>query len=239
MRADVYLAENKYFLTRTKAKQAIERGEVIIDGKKVDKSSTDISSDINHTVEIIVETFVSLGGYKLEKAVKEFGLDFTDLKVADIGASTGGFTDCALKYGAKTVYSVDLNDKLLSDKLKNDRRVKTIIKNAKNLTAKDFDGAPDFIVADLSFISVTSVLPTLSSLLTSNGRAVILIKPQFEMDLKRHFKNGIIRDKKLQNKAVEKVIICAKKNSFNVENITTAPENKDKNLEFLLLLTKI
>ena len=125
MRADIYLTEKGFFTTRTKAKQAIDRNEVLVNGLRLQKSSADIKED--DEIEIISDAFVSVGGYKLEKAVKEFGLDFSDLTLADIGASTGGFTDCALKYGAKTVYAVDLNDGLLSEKLKKDSRVVPII----------------------------------------------------------------------------------------------------------------
>ena len=140
MRLDAYLLETKYFDSRTKAKQAIERGEIYLDGKKIDKSSFDVSLDIEHKIEWKrEEDFVSLGGYKLSKALKDFDFCVKDFIVADIGASTGGFTDCLIKNGAKKVFAIDLNDGLLHEKLRGDLRVVPLIKNAKNLSKEDFN----------------------------------------------------------------------------------------------------
>ena len=166
MRLDNYLVEKGIFDSRTKAKQAIERGEIFVDSKKILKSSFEIKEqevDVKHVYE---SKFVSLGGYKLEKALKDFNFNVTDLVVADIGASTGGFTDCLLQNGAKKVYAIDLNDTLLHQKLKESDSVIPIIKNAKDLVLDDFSDHLDLIVADLSFISITQVLSTFSNSVT-------------------------------------------------------------------------
>lgn len=238
MRLDNYLVEKNFFDSRTKAKQAIERGEIFINSKKVTKSSFDIKDENVEIKHVYENKFVSLGGYKLEKAINDFNFNVKDLIVADIGASTGGFTDCLLQNGAKKVFAVDLNDGLLHSKLKCDNRVKLIVKNAKDLTLNDFDCTLDLIVADLSFISITQVLSTFSKLLTAKKNMILLIKPQFELGEHKRFKNGIIKDKKIHEKVCKNVIDFAKQNNLEKICITTAPINENKNLEFLVLLQK-
>ena len=238
MRLDLFLEKNNFFDSRTKAKQAIERGEILVNGKVIDKSSYQIN-DENVKIEYVYESkFVSLGGYKLEKALKDFNYTPKDLVVVDIGASTGGFTDCLLKNDAKKVYAIDLNENLLHKSLKEDNRVVEIIKNAKNLTKEDFKDSIDLVVADLSFISSTVILPIISNIISDRKDIILLIKPQFENDEKIKFKNGIIRDKKIQQKACFKVLECAKTYNLNPIKLTTAPINSDKNVEFLVLLRK-
>ena len=144
-----------------------------------------------------------------------------------------------MKKGAKNVYAVDLNDELLHDTLKCDKRVIEVVKNAKLLDKNDFDCTLDLIVADLSFISATMVMEVFSKLLDVGKNLILLIKPQFEVGGKRRFKNGIIRDKNLQNSACEKVISCAKEYGFSVLDLTTAPVVDGKNLEFLALFVKL
>lgn len=238
MRADNFLVENKYFSSRTKAQQAIKRGEVYINGKVLDKSSLEIDL-VNPVISIIRDDFfVSLGGYKLKKALKDFNFDVTNLVVADVGASTGGFTDCLLQNGAIKVYAIDLNDELLDNKLKNCKNVVSIIKNAKDLSLKDFKDKLDLIVADLSFISESLIIPVLSNLLEENKYAIILIKPQFENDKKIKFKNGIIKDNSVWKKACQNIYECGLSNNLTPVNITTAPLSKEKNREFLVLFRK-
>ena len=238
MRLDVYLVEKGYFDSRTKAKQAIERGEVFLDGKVIYKSSLEIVGEPN-SVDLIRETeFVSLGGYKLHKALIDFNLVVKDLVVADIGASTGGFTDCLLKNGAKTVFAVDLNDGLLHEKLQRDDRVISVIKNARELTKSDFSLKLDMLVADLSFISATYVLKTFSELLDQGKKVVLLIKPQFETGGKKRFKNGIIRDSKIHKSVCESIFNFAQTVDLYPFDFTLAPKKDGKNVEFLLLLVK-
>ena len=137
MRLDNYLVENGYFDSRTKAKQAIERGEILVEGKLIVKSSYEMKG-VHDIKRVYDSEYVSLGGFKLEKALSDFKFNVKDLVVADIGASTGGFTDCLIKNGARKVYAVDLRDDLLHDKLKNDSKVNLIVKNAKDLSTLDF-----------------------------------------------------------------------------------------------------
>ncbi len=239
MRLDNYLVCKGFFDSRTKAKQAVERGEIFVNNKKVVKSSLEIK-DENVKIDYVYENkFVSLGGYKLDKALKDFNYNVKDMVVADIGASTGGFTDCLLQNQAKKVFAVDLNDTLLHQKLKEDKRVKSIVKNAKDLTLFDFDEPLDLIVADLSFISITQVIDVFSKLLSVGKNLILLIKPQFEMGEHKRFKNGIIKDKKIHDEVCNNVVKIAKEYNLGKIDITVAPINENKNIEFLLLLNKV
>ena len=237
MRLDFYLVENGYFDSRTKAQQAIERGEIFVNGKKIEKPAFDIVG-VPIIEHFYLSKYVSLGGFKMEKALNDFGYSVNDLIVADIGASTGGFTDCLIQNGAKKVYSVDLNDQLLHNSLKNNDKVSLIVKNAKDLIKSDFDDELDLLVADLSFISITQVIPTFSKLLIKDKKLLLLIKPQFEIGQYKKFKNGIIRDEKIHLSVCENVVKIAKQFGFEKIKITTAPLNKDKNIEFLILFNK-
>lgn len=239
MRLDNYLVEKKYFDSRTKAKQAIERGEVYVNGINIIKASFDINCDLPNKIELIFQSqYVSLGGYKIEKALNDFKFSVRNLVCADIGCSTGGFTDCLIQNGAERVYAVDVNDSLLHQKLKENEKVIFILKNARNLLKTDFNDTLDLVVADLSFISINLVLETFSNLLDQDKYLLILIKPQFETGEKKRFKNGIIRDSKLHKQICDNVIEQAKKHSFCLQNFTVAPESKDKNKEFLMLFKK-
>ena len=239
MRLDNYLFVENFFDSRTKAKQAIERGEIFVNGKVVEKPSYEISLDNAVDVEYRrSEEYVSLGGYKISKALSDFNFKVEDFVVADIGASTGGFTDCLLQKGTRKVFAVDLNDGLLHEKLKNDDRVKLIVKNAKDLTQADFDEKLDLIVADLSFISITSVIEVFNNLLGDNKYLLVLVKPQFETGQKCRYKNGIIRDKKVQLAVCNQVYDAGVNFDFAPKAFTTAPINQDKNIEFLMLFEK-
>ena len=237
MRLDNYLVDIQMFDSRTKANQAIKRGEIFVD----DVQTTKASLDVNYECKIdrrCESDFVSLGGFKLNKALKDFNLSVKDLIVADIGASTGGFTDCLLKNGAEKVFAVDLRDDLLHKNLKDDTRVIQIVKNAKLLNKCDFLKPLDLIVADLSFISLSQVMDVFSDLLTNGKKLLILIKPQFETGEKRKYKNGIIKDKKVHKTVCLNVYNYAIKCGFAPQAITTAPLSKEKNTEFLFLLEK-
>lgn len=238
MRLDEYLATHNYFDSRTKAKQSIGRGDVYVNGKVSDKPSLSVDPD-KISVEIKAEKdFVSLGGYKLDKALSDFNFGVDNLICADFGASTGGFTDCLLQRGAKTVYAIDLNDSLLHEKLKNDSRVIPVIKNAKAVSIKDFAVKPSLITADLSFISQTAVIPVFSELLGDGEYLIVLIKPQFEYGEKHKFKNGIIRDDKIRKQICFNIVKFAVSHGFAVKGITDAPRMADKNVEFLVLFEK-
>lgn len=238
MRLDVFLVENKFFDSRTKARQAIDRKEVFLDGKAVEKASFDVNDD-THKIEIFAEeSFVSLGGYKLNKALNDFSYSVNNLVVADIGASTGGFTDCLIQRGANKVFAVDLNDGLLHEKLRNNSKVVSVIKNARQLERDDFSLPIDLIVADLSFISATYVLDVFSKLIRDDKHVILLIKPQFETGERIKFKNGIIRDSKIHQQVCEKIFSECIKNNLIPIKFTCAPKNDNKNVEFLVLLEK-
>ncbi len=239
MRLDSYLVLKDFFDSRTKSSQAIERGEVLVNGGCVNKPSYSINENQPQLIEITTtQAYVSLGGYKLEKALYDFKLNVANLVAIDVGSSTGGFTDCLLKHGAKKVYAVDLNDDLLHKTLKNDDRVVSVIKNAKNLSPNDFNQPIDFLCADLSFISAKQVIPVFYHILPKNKYAVLLIKPQFETGEKRKFKNGIIKDEKIRLQACKNIYDCCIENGFNPLKITTAPIREKKNVEYLILLQK-
>ncbi len=239
MRLDSYLTEKKYFDTRTKAKQAILRGEIYINGEKILKPAFEIAPELDVTVKRVCKTeYVSNGGFKLEKALHDFNFSVKDFICADIGASTGGFTDCLLQNGVKRVYSVDLNDELLHKKLKVNPSVIQITANAKNLSKKSFIEKIQLIVADLSFISATNVLPVFENILDDGCFLILLIKPQFEIGEKRKFKNGIINDVKARKTACLKVIEAAIRHNLFPSGITTAPVNDGKNIEYLILCQK-
>ncbi len=239
MRLDEFLERNNFFSSRTKAKQAILRGEIKVNGVKICKPSYSIEENGNDEITYDCDVkFVSLGGYKLKKALDEFEYSVDNKIAADIGASTGGFTDCLLQNGAKKIYAVDLNDELLSPELKENDKVFPIIKNVKFLKPDDFDFPIDLVVADLSFISATIALPIISGLLDDGKDVILLIKPQFEIGERKKIKNGVVRDKKVIISVCNDVLACARANYLIPQVITDAPRNRDKNLELLVLLRK-
>ena len=238
MRLDAFLySENKY-VSRTKAAEAIEKGNVTVNGKTVFKSSYDVKP--TDSVEIVKpEDFVSNGGYKLEKAIDDFGIDVSGDTFADVGASTGGFTDCLLKHGAKKVFAVDVGESQLSEELKsNEKVVVTDNFNARNLTANDLGEYVDGAVCDVSFISLTYVLRPIYDTLKENGFAVVLLKPQFECGKKYLNKNGIVNSEKAREEAAMKIFDFASSVGFTVSDFTNAPLREGKNVEYLFYLTK-
>lgn len=237
MRLDNYLVQNGFFESRTKAKQAIERGEISIDGKIIYKVSFDVSID-NVVKRTYLSQYVSLGGFKLEKALKDFSFSVKNMVIADIGASTGGFTDCLIQNNAKKVYSIDLRQDLLHEKLLNNDKVVQIVKNAKELTKKDFQDDLDLIVADLSFISISQVVDTVYDLIDDNKKVIFLIKPQFEIGKRQKFKNGVIKDKRIHKEVCQRIYKLLLDKKLYPQKITIAPINSEKNIEFLILLEK-
>ncbi len=238
MRLDLFLVEKEYFSTRTKARQAIERNEIYINGKLVNKPSYDVVCGDVKVERVCASEYVSLGGFKLEKALRDFNFNVSGLIVADIGASTGGFTDCLIKNGAKKVYAVDLRDDLLHESLKSLDNVNLVVKNAKELCFNDFNEKLDLIVADLSFISISNVLNVFSQLIDEDGSIIILIKPQFETGKKIKFKNGIVKDAKIHQQVCLGVYDLAVSLNLAPQAITCAPIVEGKNKEFLILLNK-
>ena len=237
MRADKYCAER--YGSRTKAALAIERGEVLVNGKKI-KPSEDIKD--TDAVEYVTpeESFVSSGGFKLARGLRAFSLDVTGLTFADIGASTGGFTDCLLQNGVKKVYCVDVGESLLDEKLILDNRIVRMENtNARYLKASDFSDALDGAVIDVSFISLELILPVLYDIVKDNGLVLALIKPQFECENKKFLtKSGLVLDKKLRRKIVEKIYDACVKNQLYPQDIVNAPLRERKNVEYVILLKK-
>ena len=241
MRLDTYLAENHGF-SRSRAKALIEEGNVIVDGKCIKKPSFALDDTLSH--DIIVDQsslpYVSRGGLKLEGALKAFNVNPSGKVCADIGASTGGFTDCLLKGCAVKVYAVDSGTDQLVPVLKNDPRVVSIEQfNARNLTSETFGEACDLAVADLSFISQTYVLSGIASVLADGGEYIGLIKPQFECGREAIGKGGIVKSSKDHLFAIKKVVASALEVGFTVLSIIKSPiTGGDGNVEFLIHAVK-
>lgn len=240
MRLDKYLYTKDFFVSVTKAQQSVKRREVLVNGNIIDKPSFFIDEFKEYKIELVKEKqYVSIGAFKLDKALNDFNFKVENFTCVDVGASTGGFTDCLITNGAKKVYAVDLNDNLLHESLKQNPAIISVIKNARTLNKKDFNNDEiDLIVADLSFISSTVIFPIFNTITNIKSKIILLIKPQFEMDKKIHLKNGIIKDKELHLSSIKKIYYSAIQNKLYPENITVAPINKEKNKEFLILLGK-
>lgn len=233
MRADKFFAEK--FGSRTKAAEAIEKGLVLVNGKEI-KAKTEIKeSDIISFVES-EELFVSNGGYKLDRAIKTFHFDCNDKIFVDIGASTGGFTDCLLQYGAKKVYAIDVGESLLHESLLGDERIVQMENtNARYLTKEDFFDKIDGVVTDVSFISLRLIFPVIKAILKEDGDAFVLIKPQFECEKKHIGKSGIVATS-AHAEIVKKVLKYLAECELYPYGIVNAPVRKGKNIEYILYI---
>lgn len=231
MRADKYFSEK--YGSRTKAAEAIEKGLVLVDGKPI-KAKTEIKETAVITFVEAQEQFVSNGGYKLDRALKSFAFDCANKVFADIGASTGGFTDCLLQYGAKKVYAVDVGESLLHESLCGDKRIIQMENvNARYLTKEDFPEALDGVVTDVSFISLRLIFPVIKEILKGDGDAFVLIKPQFECEKKHIGKSGIVTPA-AHAEIVKKVLKYLSESELYALNIVNAPIRKGKNVEYVL-----
>ncbi len=244
MRADLYLTQNGYTASRTKAQRLIAAGLLRIDGEVVSKAGQEIDPAIEHHVELQEEfLYVGRGGCKLEAALDAFALDVVGAWALDIGASTGGFTDCLLRRGAAKVYAVDAGVGQLASELLADVRVINREKcNARYLSPEALDadfvahGGADVIVMDVSFISQTYIHPVFSDLLARDGRAITLIKPQFEVGREHLGKHGVVREAKWRRAAVERVLSSACAVGLSPISLIRSPiEGGDGNIEFLAL----
>lgn len=239
-RLDVLLVEKGLCESREKAKALIMAGQVYVDGQKCDKAGENI--DISKTPEIRGETlkYVSRGGLKLEKAMNVFPIVLDDKICMDIGASTGGFTDCMLQNGAKKVFSIDVGYGQFSWKLRNDVRVVNMERtNIRYVTMKDIGTPIDFASIDVSFISLRLVLPVLYELLSPYGEAVALIKPQFEAGRGQVGKKGVVRDINIHYSVVENVLSFAQSVGFSVCGLSFSPiKGPEGNIEYLAYLKK-
>jgi len=240
-RIDVLLVEKGFFESREKAKASIMAGIVFVDEQKVDKAGEEVSVDANIEVRGNACPYVSRGGLKLHKAVNEFNIDLSGKVCMDIGASTGGFTDCMLQNGASKVYSVDVGYGQFAWKLRQDPRVVCMERtNIRYVTYEDIGELLDFASIDVSFISLTKVLPVAFNLTKDSGEVVALIKPQFEAGREQVGKKGVVRDSKVHKEVIEKVIEFSKSIGFKVKNLSFSPiKGPEGNIEFLLYLSKI
>jgi 23S rRNA (cytidine1920-2'-O)/16S rRNA (cytidine1409-2'-O)-methyltransferase len=204
-RLDTLLVERGLAESRQKAQAMILAGEIEIDGKKAEKAGLQVEPSASLAVHSRMQIYVSRGGFKLEGALEDFQMSVGGRVCLDVGSSTGGFTDCLLQHGAERVYAVDVNTDQLAWKLREDARVIALKKNARELDANDLDVAVDLVAIDVSFISVKKVLPGACACVKPGGDLVILVKPQFELEREDVGKGGIVRDKKLHERAIASV----------------------------------
>lgn len=240
MRADIYLFEKGFTKSRSRAEALIKNGAVFIDGNPILKPSFDVSDGEHEVVVSFDEKYVSRGGLKLEAALDAFSVDVTGFAALDIGASTGGFTDCLLSRGASFVTALDVGQSQLDEKLTNDPRVKNIEKyNARELSPEILESPVDIVVMDVSFISQTLIIPKIPALLKDNGVFVTLIKPQFEAGRSAVRKGGIVKDEKDREFAIERVKEAAKLAGLEFCSLIRSPINGgDGNVEFLAMFRK-
>lgn len=234
MRLDKYLSEK--FSSRTRAADAIEKGLVLVNGNAVSPSYQLRESDEITFIE--AENFVSRGGFKLAKAVTDFGLDFGGKVFLDVGASNGGFTDCLLRNGAQKVYCIDVGESQLDKSLLEKNVVVMDNFNARILSADMFAETIDGAVIDVSFISLTYILGAVASAIKSGGEIIALIKPQFECDCRSVGKNGIVKGAEKHKKIIEKIYDFSVAAGLSPLQLTTAPIVQGKNKEYLIRLLK-
>lgn len=239
-RLDILVTERGLVESREKAKTLIMAGQVYVDGQKADKPGDTFSEDAAVEVRGKGLPYVSRGGLKLEKAMREFGLQLQGRTCMDIGASTGGFTDCMLQNGAQRVYSVDVGYGQLAWSLRTDPRVVNLERtNARYLTREQVPEEIDFFSVDVSFISLTLILPAVRPLLAEHGQAMCLIKPQFEAGREKVGKKGVVRDKAVHEEVIEKICSFALENGFSVLGLTFSPvKGPEGNIEYLIYLER-
>lgn len=239
-RLDILLTEQGFFQSREKAKAAIMEGIVYVDGQRVDKAGTPVKEDAEITVRGNTCPYVSRGGLKLKKAIDTFGFSLQGAVCADMGSSTGGFTDCMLQEGAAHVFSIDVGYGQLDYKLRIDEHVTVMEKtNIRYMDPASIDPKADFVSIDVSFISTALIFPMAAQVTKDDAMVVSLIKPQFEAGREQVGKNGIVRDAKVHLEVIEKVLGFAEENGFVPVGLTYSPIKGAKgNIEYLVLLKK-
>ena len=235
-RLDVMLVERGLAVSREKAKAVIMAGIVYVDGQKEDKAGSTFEETVKIEVRGNTLKYVSRGGLKLEKAMEEFDLTLDGKTCMDVGASTGGFTDCMLQNGAKKVFSIDVGHGQLAWKLRNDERVVCMERtNMRYVTQEQVPDPIDFSSIDVSFISLTKILTPVKNLLTPEGEVVCLIKPQFEAGREKVGKKGVVRDKKVHKEVIEMVLAYAVSIGFVPIHLDFSPvKGPEGNIEYLL-----
>ena len=239
-RLDILVTERGLAESREKAKTLIMAGQVYVDNQKADKPGDTFSEDAQVEVRGKGLQYVSRGGLKLEKAMKQFGLTLTDKICMDVGASTGGFTDCMLQNGACKVYSVDVGYGQLAWSLRTDPRVVNLERtNARYLTKEQIPEEIGFFSVDVSFISLTIILPAVRPLMAEHGQAVCLIKPQFEAGREKVGKKGVVRDQAVHREVIGKIRDFVLENGFSVLGLTYSPvKGPEGNIEYLIYLER-
>lgn len=235
-RLDVLVFEKGFADSRERAKAIIMSGNVYVNNQKADKPGTQYDEDAPLEVRSTGLKYVSRGGLKLEKAMTSFELDLQGATCLDIGASTGGFTDCMLQNGAQKVFSVDVGYGQLAWKLRTDERVVNMERtNFRNVTKEDIEDDIDFFSVDVSFISLKIILPVARKLLSSEGSGVCLIKPQFEAGREKVGKKGVVRDKNVHAEVIETIANFALENGFDVLGLDFSPvKGPEGNIEYLM-----
>ena len=239
-RLDILLVKRGFYPTREKARRAIMAGEVLVEEERISKAGQKVRVDSNISLSRKATVYVSRGGEKLEKAIKTFNISVKDKKVIDVGASTGGFTDCLLKFGAEKVYSIDVGYGQLAWKLQKDQRVVLMDRtNIRYLTPDKFDNLFELATIDVSFISLDKVLPAVYNLLKGEGEAVALIKPQFEAGREFVQKGGLVKKIEVHQMVIKRVGNNAQKLGFKIQGLTFSPlKGASGNIEYLIYLTK-
>lgn len=239
-RLDILVYEKGFAESREKAKAIIMAGQVYVDNQKADKCGTSYDENANIEVRGSVLKYVSRGGLKLEKAIDNFGLDLNGAVAMDIGASTGGFTDCMLQNGAQKVYSIDVGYGQLAWKLRTDERVVNLERtNMRKVTREQVPDAIDFFSVDVSFISLRLILPVARDLMAENAEAVCLIKPQFEAGREKVGKKGVVRDPSVHVEVVRGIFDFCLQSGFDVLNLDFSPiKGPEGNIEYLIHLKK-
>jgi 23S rRNA (cytidine1920-2'-O)/16S rRNA (cytidine1409-2'-O)-methyltransferase len=235
-RLDILLVEQGFFATREKAKASIMAGLVLVDDMPSDKAGMKVPRSSRIIVKGAIHPYVSRGGLKLEKALKLFEIDLTGATMLDIGASTGGFTDCALQHGAALVYAVDVGYNQLDWLIRNDPRVHVMERtNFRFMKPEDLNGSlPSFASIDVSFISLKLILPPLKGILGDQGSVIALIKPQFEAGREKVPKTGVVREPTVHTDVLQTVLGFAKEAGFYLQGLTFSPiRGGEGNVEFL------
>lgn len=239
-RLDLKVLEDGYADSREKAKALIMAGQVYVNGQKELKAGAQIGPEDQLEVRGKKMPYVSRGGFKLEKAMQTWNVSLDGKICADIGASTGGFTDCMLQNGAVKVYAVDVGYGQLAWKLRSDERVINLERtNFRYVTKEQIPEPLEFASVDVSFISLTKILPVLHTLLKEDGQAVCLIKPQFEAGKEKVGKKGVVRDLAVHTEVVENITKFALENGFSLLGVTFSPiKGPEGNIEYLMMLKK-
>jgi len=239
-RLDVLLVRKGFFTTREKAKRAIMAGEILVEEERINKVGQRVKIDSSISVLKKETVYVSRGGEKLEKAIKAFDISVKGKRIIDVGASTGGFADCLLKFGAEKVYCVDVGYGQLAWKLQKDQRIVVMDRtNVRYLTADKFDSLFELATIDVSFISLDKVLPAVYNLLKEKGEVVALIKPQFEAGREFVQKGGLVKKVEVHQMVIKRVGDIALKLGFNIQGLIFSPlKGTSGNIEYFIYLVK-